>query len=342
MTNAPRISVALCTYNGEAYLATQLESILAQSRSADEIIICDDASTDGTWMVLEKYRERFSHLIKLYRNDANLGISKNFEKAIGLCTGEFIALSAQDDIWHRCKLEKLARRLEADIDLGLIFSNAERIDSKGDKLTPDLWHAIGFDKRAKAGIQEGRGLQTLLRKNFVTGCTVMFRATLKAMCLPICEPLAEDHWISLGAAATSRVDFVDEKLVKYRQHNANTVGARKLSVKEHLDKSRRLGVSEDHQNMICLEKLVKHLTNIEQSKLSLIQQKIDFLRFRTRLWSGTLSWPQRAALLGHNAVRGRYHRWGSGWRALIKDLALLFGIVRRPESSTTHIPGTGA
>ena len=94
----PQISIAMTTYNGEKYLAEQLDSILSQTHTDWELIICDDCSTDSTWQILQEYAQKDSR-IKIYKNEQNLGFKKNFEKAIGLCTGDYIALSDQDDVW---------------------------------------------------------------------------------------------------------------------------------------------------------------------------------------------------------------------------------------------------
>lgn len=326
--NRQKISIAMCTYNGEAFLAEQLESILAQSRPASEIVICDDGSTDGTWMMLESYRRRFPELINLYRNDKNLKPAKNFEKAISLCKNPLIVLSDQDDVWYQNKLDKLAQRFEDLPDLALVFSNADLIDAEGNILDGDLWHSVGFDKRMKAAVKSGRAFEVLLRKSFVTGCTMMFRETLKSTCLPIEGPCLHDYWISLIAAASSRIDFVSERLISYRQHASNVIGVRRVSLRERLDVAHRRGTLEFSQDIVGAEKLLKRLGDVERARSSLVQRKIDFLTSRVKLWSDKTPWMEKASLLIRNWSRGEYRQWSSGWPALIKDLAQLFGIIK--------------
>jgi glycosyltransferase involved in cell wall biosynthesis len=93
-----KISIAMCTYNGAAFLPAQLQSILTQSRRPDEIIICDDRSTDDTRSILETFKNESPIPVILNINDQNLGSVRNFERAINLCTGDVIALSDQDDV----------------------------------------------------------------------------------------------------------------------------------------------------------------------------------------------------------------------------------------------------
>ena len=102
-----KLSVAMCTYNGEQHVNEQLESILKQTMTVDEIIICDDGSTDKTIQIIEQFQMNFPNIITLHRNSFNLGSNKNFEKAITLCSGDYIFLSDQDDIWKINKVEKI-------------------------------------------------------------------------------------------------------------------------------------------------------------------------------------------------------------------------------------------
>src|SRR6266567_6944512 len=106
-----RISVAMCTYNGARFLREQLESIAAQSRLPDELVVCDDGSTDETVETIKAFVGRAPFAVRLEINSKNLGSTKNFEKAIGLCEGEIIALADQDDVWKPQKLAVLEATL---------------------------------------------------------------------------------------------------------------------------------------------------------------------------------------------------------------------------------------
>src|SRR5262249_24400476 len=118
-----RISVAMCTYNGAEFLRAQLQSIITQSRPPDEIVICDDRSTDDTQNLLERFASELPVPIKLHINDQNLGSVKNFERAINLCTGDVIALSDQDDVWRNDKLQRFETVLNNSPAAGLVFSD---------------------------------------------------------------------------------------------------------------------------------------------------------------------------------------------------------------------------
>ena len=123
---AELVSIALCTYNGEAYLKEQLDSLIDQTYPNCEIIIVDDCSKDGTVDILKQYANEYPQ-IKLYINSENLGYTKNFEKAINLCNGEYIALCDQDDIWDKNKISIMIHRIGDNILIyycGALFAAA--------------------------------------------------------------------------------------------------------------------------------------------------------------------------------------------------------------------------
>ena len=104
MTNA-KVSIVICTCNGEKFLRRQLDTVLAQTFPLHEIIVQDDNSKDGTWSILQDYAAA-NPLIKLYRNTPALGVNGNFFSAMKRASGDFIALCDQDDIWESDKTER--------------------------------------------------------------------------------------------------------------------------------------------------------------------------------------------------------------------------------------------
>ena len=121
------ISIAMATYNGDKYIKEQIDSILNQTIQDFEIVICDDCSTDGTVRILHEYAKNDKRF-HIYQNEDNLGFKKNFEKAITLCQGEYIALSDQDDIWMPNHLELLKNAIKGKV---LSCGNADLIDKDG-------------------------------------------------------------------------------------------------------------------------------------------------------------------------------------------------------------------
>lgn len=165
------ISVALATYNGVLFLREQLDSILNQTLQAAEIIVCDDCSTDGTWLVLREYAEKYA-CFKIFQNDENIGFMRNFEKAMRLCSGDYIALSDQDDIWLPDHLQIL---LEGIGDKMCVVGDAELIDSKGFRMGHKLSYCENLDFIPENDLQKAYFI--LFYRNPYQGASMMFRAT---------------------------------------------------------------------------------------------------------------------------------------------------------------------
>lgn len=103
-TKAKTISVVMCTYNGEKFIREQLDSIVSQTYPIYELIIQDDCSTDNTIEIIKEFVPKYKY-IKLYQNKQNIGFNLNFKTAILKATGDYIAISDQDDIWYKNKLK---------------------------------------------------------------------------------------------------------------------------------------------------------------------------------------------------------------------------------------------
>src|SRR5947208_26587 len=99
MSTSMRISIAMCTYNGAAHVEEQLRSFSGQTRLPDEVVVCDDRSSDDTMLLLEPFSRTAPYPLRIHRNDENLRSTKNFERAVSLCSGDILALSDQDDVW---------------------------------------------------------------------------------------------------------------------------------------------------------------------------------------------------------------------------------------------------
>jgi glycosyltransferase involved in cell wall biosynthesis len=219
-----RISVALCTYNGERFLPQQLASIQQQSRLPDELVVCDDRSTDRTLEIVREFAASVSFPVKVIENEQKLGSSKNFEKAIRLCSGDLIALSDQDDVWYAIRLERSEQELLMHPGAALVFSDGDIIDDQDHSLGTRLWRLFSFTEQRVGELLAGK-YDLLLKYRFVTGATVMFRATLRDRCLPIPQGWIHDEWIAAIAAAFADLRPIEEALICYRQHPLQQLGS---------------------------------------------------------------------------------------------------------------------
>jgi len=205
------VSIALCTYNGATYLNEQLDTLINQTHPDCEIIISDDCSKDETIEILKQYADNYPH-IKLYFNDENLGYTKNFEKAISLCNGEYIALCDQDDIWDK---NKISIMLEYIGDNALAYHDSAFIDEKGNHLNKKL-----SDVR---NCYSGDDSRVFLFDNCVLGHATLFKKELLKFMDKFNDIIIHDRWLAYVATNNGGIIFIDQVLVQYRQHlNANT------------------------------------------------------------------------------------------------------------------------
>jgi glycosyltransferase involved in cell wall biosynthesis len=226
MKNNFRISIALCTYNGGNYLEEQLMSILNQSRLPDELVICDDGSSDNTIAILEEFRKRAPFKVSININKNNLGSTKNFEKCINLCQGDLIFLSDQDDYWIENKLEIIEQEFKKNNKLKLIFTNGLVVDKNLRLSGYTLFESLGFDKRKRKKMDEDREFDVLMYRDVITGCTMAFKKeALKANIYP--EGWIHDAWIGVTIAALypGSIQYLKNPLIHYRVHGENQVGA---------------------------------------------------------------------------------------------------------------------
>lgn len=324
-----RMSVAMCTFNGADFLPAQLASIAEQTRLPDELIICDDASTDGTRALLESFARTTSIPVSLYFSDQNTGSVKNFERAIGLCTGDVIALSDQDDVWHKDKLELIEQHLQRNAATGMVFSDAEIVDENLNPLQRRIWEAVGFDAHRQKLLRSGRSLDVLINGWTVTGATMAFRSAYVKLALPVPTNIAmiHDGWIALAVASVADVVFIEEPLIKYRQHERQQIGAPKRSARQperglHAFESalrRRNSATELHGILSVLEeRLVAQQNSFDcRRALAFAGDYSLHLDVRANLPRKRLS---RVPRILRELLTMRYHEYANGFKSAAKDL----------------------
>jgi glycosyltransferase involved in cell wall biosynthesis len=323
------MSVAMCTFNGADFLPAQLASIAEQTRLPDELIICDDASTDGTRALLESFARTASIPVSLYFSDQNTGSVKNFERAIGLCTGDVIALSDQDDVWHKDKLELIEQHLQRNAATGMVFSDAEIVDENLNPLQRRIWEAVGFDAHRQKLLRSGRSLDVLITGWTVTGATMAFRSAYVKLALPVPTNIAmiHDGWIALTIAAVADVAFIEQPLIKYRQHERQQIGVPKsgnapaergLKAFETALR-RRYSASDLHQILSVLEERLQTQRNTFDCRraLALVSDYSLHLDVRANLPRKRLS---RVPRILRELLTWRYHEYANGFKSAAKDL----------------------
>ena len=216
------VDIVVTTFNGEKYIAEQLDSLLAQTCRDIRIHIHDDGSTDGTEQIVREYIRKDSR-IRWHRNPRNLGYVFNFLRGVRRTEAEYVMLCDQDDIWYADKVEKtLDAMKKAEKTTGgapvLVFTDAEIYDGRmGEKRS--------FQRESHYDTKKV-DIAPLLMENKCIGCTVMVNRTLVGRLTHLPKDIrVHDWWLALIAAAFGRVVYLDEMTLRYRQHENNEIGS---------------------------------------------------------------------------------------------------------------------
>ena len=216
-----RISVAMATWNGERFLGEQLASIAAQTRPPDELVISEDASSDGTTEIARRFAESAPFPVRVHESSERVGYSENFARAIALCVGDVVALCDQDDVWRPEKLAVCERLLEADPAASLLVHSARAVD---ESLQP-IWSDRRNQIRRRITLPAG-ALGPAARPR--SGFTMAIRAWCLRTAAFADRPhnsvhdevrMTHDEWIYLVCGALGRVHLIPEELVLYRRHD---------------------------------------------------------------------------------------------------------------------------
>lgn len=213
-----KVSVVMTTYNGSRFIKKQLDSLRDQTRQADEVIIADDRSTDGTFELVGSYiKENGLVSWKTYQNKVNLGVINNFFFAMKHISGDLLFLSDQDDVWELSKIKELTDIISQHDDMLVLMSKENRIDEKDEfiqyteKETAQI-RLIDLAEEVRECL--GAGHLLAMKREFVEQYADSLHNAGMTFDVPFC----------IVAAARSGLFQYDRRLVKRRLHGNNTSG----------------------------------------------------------------------------------------------------------------------
>lgn len=221
--------IVLATYNGEKYLAQQIDSIRANSAYQDHIsrfIICDDHSTDSTKAIVLQYQAIDERIEWHVNTTGKTGPNANFSYGLSLSNAPLVMLSDQDDVWHEEKIVRTrsAIRLISTSTPALIFTDKRIVDEQLNlicqsyfelKKIPKSWH---------------NSLANLMQQNVASGCTCIINRALMDVAMPIPDQAyMHDWWLAIVAKRFGHLELIDAPLIDYRQHGGNSIGAKPRS-----------------------------------------------------------------------------------------------------------------
>ena len=315
----------MCTFNGGQFLPAQLESIAAQERPPNEIVICDDGSSDGSIEVIQEFARRLQFSTRVVVNVRNLGSTKNFENAITLCRGEIIVLADQDDIWYPHKLKRIEKAFFRSSAIVAAFSDADLISASSFPINSRLWPTLSFGPDEQRRCINGEAFKVLIRHPVVTGATMAFRRELFDLVSPIPQNEIHDRWISFFLGLLGQFELISEPLIQYRRHDTQLIGPGPLTMKASFEQAKNRGpefylqeIARFHQIQERLRER-KALFPHSERALKQIERKISHLERRARLPRIKVA---RIPQVVGEIVNGNYWRYSGGFRSLAKDLLL--------------------
>lgn len=224
------IDILIPTFNGAKYLKVQLDSILNQTYPNWRILIRDDGSTDGTLEIIRDWKcSNPNRLFLLEDKDKGLGVSQSFGRLLKESTASYVMFCDQDDFWDSEKIKKSLFKIQAEENNGkeiplMVCTDLEVVDSELNSISKSFWR----DRKDSPKILED--FEKLIAHSVVTGNTIMLNRAAVRLAAPIkTDFFLYDQWISIKVARYGKILFIDEPLVKYRQHSSNVLGSFKVS-----------------------------------------------------------------------------------------------------------------
>ena len=268
------VSVCMGTYNGETYIEQQLNTILQQTKAPEEVILCDDGSTDNTVSIIERFirKNGLDGKWKLYRNKINKGYPSNFYYACSLCNEEIVFLADQDDIWKNDKIEKMCRVMEKNPGAKSVCCKFNLMDEKEQEI-----HSIMAPTHAhETGEVRNVPVEEIFYKCQWPGMVMAYRRDWYESWTKGNYQIPHDFLIAARAAEEGGFFQLDETLAYHRRHDHNT-GGEEHHIRKLLNRDRKLKEIRDYlqilQQFLKEEVLATHTAKLLLNRKTTVMQQ---------------------------------------------------------------------
>ena len=315
-----RLSIAMATYNGAKYLQEQLDSFLSQIRQPDELIVCDDGSSDATLDILERFRQSAPFTVQIHPNETRLGFTKNFEQALLKCSGDLVFLSDQDDVWFASKVDVVEKAFLSHPEKGLVVHDGKLVNEKLE------WQ--GATKRSQ--VISGYGTTDAL----IMGALTAMRGNFLSSALPIPHGIVgHDMWLHAIARHLDARLVLDQSLQFIRRHSSNTSdwiasSTQQIGRLDVLLSQIRTPAAKGYEDRLrinesSLERLLQISRQDRLFSQNAITRSLEYLaserralKFRNRL--GHVDFIKRKAMSLQLLLTGGY-RFFNGYKSFLRD-----------------------
>lgn len=319
-----KVSLALATYNGERYLLEQLESFRQQTIKPDELVVCDDCSSDRTIEILEDFSRTAGFEVRIFRNEANIGHIRNFERALSHCGGDYIFLSDQDDTWAANKLEVVLAEFKRNPLLDVIVNDATYVDTVLASLDTTVLERVLSVGAKKSGHIAG-------------ACTAISRR-FRDLIVPFPDSGCPQHdvYIHRWANLLGNKCVLEVPLQTWRIHGGNTsaynemtspviesMALRYTKYKDVDTRAAYLEEAEEYREMLKILRLrgeaLRHLPAADDLAVISARMEAAIGAFQRRATLCDSRWLRRKGLAFRMLANGEY-RYFKGMYSFAKDL----------------------
>jgi cellulose synthase/poly-beta-1,6-N-acetylglucosamine synthase-like glycosyltransferase len=307
----PKTTVVVTCCNGEKYLGDQLRSIAAQTQLPDEVVVGDDASTDGSVDIAREVLDGLAADVQILTSRSRLGLATNLARCLERSTGEIVHFADHDDVWHPGKVARISEAFGTSPGAELVFSDGEVVDSNGRPTGRTLWSLVGFGAAERHQWAE-RPVGVLSRRTVVTGAAMAARRRLIEAALPLPDNCWHDEWLALCAVLRGTVPLaLPDRLIGYRVHGSNLAG---LPPRRARDRLVQAGWPRDSR-VECWTEACERFGGGQASEQ--LRAAVAFARRRPGRSAPPIERLRRVALL---SLAGDYRRYGKGWSMALHDL----------------------
>lgn len=324
-----KISVGVCTHNGEKFIAQQLNSIINQTIKPDEIIVTDDFSSDNTIRIAEEVLKDSGIAFQVVPYDSHQGILKNFQNCLDKCSGDIIFSCDQDDIWMEDKIESFLPYFKDGCNF--VYSNAIVVDTDRNLLEDDFWkcYGINFERLSQAEFQK-----VSIDGGCIAGCNMAFTKELYDKVRPIPYHFLHDGWLAVCAPLFGKVGFLNKKLIEYRRHGKNTsqfnsdekISQTKTTEKkvESIYKSTKPDAwFGNHHRYVCAKIFFDRTKDYMDADLKDYVKR--YIAFHEHLLKCLPSHSFKSTgILLSQTVKGNYKLFRGNWKHLVRDILYVF------------------
>ena len=312
--NKQTISVGMTTYNSEKFVEEQLESIFSQSIKPDEIVICDDQSTDRTMAVITEFANRHTTIpIRIYENETNLGCLRNYEQCFMLCQGEIIIPCDSDDVWLDEKIRRIVEVFQSD-EVVYAFHEISVTDEHLNVTKP--YYYKGTSISSDYMDPEKIIIRDIQRKGIPNGMAIAFRRSLLKDIIPFY--IEHDGWIDACAPLYGKVAFIPEVLAFYRRHTGNLSGHHRGTFYAALYHTKK---DRFHMSPILLKGYNEYLERfngrLSDKIIKELNERINFERALLRIVKESRI---KAIILLLGLYNNGYQKYRGSWKLLCADL----------------------